>query len=1177
MIRWAIIIIGFVALSLLIWFGGPMVSVNEHVPLASITSRLLTIIIIILVWAVFQLWKQIKAKKDNEGLIAGLESSVQQPSPEPAGGEDVVQLQRNFNDALGVLRKTKLKGMQGEQQLYELPWYIIIGPPGSGKTTAIINSGLRFPLGDRFGKQALRGVGGTRDCDFWFTDEAVLVDTAGRYTTQDSHADMDKAGWDGFLDLLKKHRRRRPINGVLIAISLSELMQQSEGERMNHASTIKHRIQELYHKLGISFPVYILFTKTDLVAGFMEFFDDLGREEREQVWGITFPMDNPNNPEGVAHLFSNEFDALTARLNNRLNTRLHQERDLNRRAQIHAFPHQMASLKQTADAFLQDIFRPSRYEDRFLLRGVYFTSGTQEGTPIDRIMGSLANIFGLDRQAAPQFSGQGRSYFLTGLFKQVIFSEAGVAGTDQRLERQRSWLLRGAYAAAIVATLAATLTWVGSYTANATHISALDKYIDSYQTLKKERDKNDDIVAILPALNELRSAQNVYKDSGLSWLSSLGLNKRATMEPQAEAAYRRALITDFLPRIGKRIENQLKTGTRDTEFLHGALKAYLMLYDLQHLDPVYMKLWMGIDWGNKYAGDTARQEQLTAHLNALFESTFEPIQVNATLVANSRNILRQVPFAQRVYTRLKQEASVNKEYAINIPSLLGGPGQDVFKFKQEKNSLLHIPSLFTYKGFHQVYLKEGMHFASESTEETWVLGDTETIKVDADALNKQVRKLYINDYIRTWENALANIELARFSNLDHGIRSLEVLSGPQSPLTSLLVVVDENTALTRLPEVPEGAEVAGKLAEEFSTKARRLSQAMQRAKGTGAGSLVKGPGIEVEKAFKPIQLIVQGSGTAPPEINNLLGQLSEVHSFMSEISAGNRGPSSLNVAAKRMTGGGSGDAIGRLRTKATRIQDPVVKNWLFAASDNSWRLILGMANGHVNSLWRSDVLPTFDRALKNRYPLRKTSSDEVTLADFTGFFGPGGELDMFYNNYLKPFVITKRKGWSQRSFENRSLGLSRETLRAFENAYTIRNTFFASGDPNPKVTFNLKPTYLDANITRFSLDIDGQKISYSHGPMRTEKLQWPGPDGSSRVRMSFEASSGSHITRTKEGTWAFFRVLDESEIIGSSLRDRYKVTFQIEGHTIRYELKADSVVNPFRLSALEQFNCPKRI
>jgi type VI secretion system protein ImpL len=1179
MIRWITIAIGFIALSLLIWFGGPMVSVNDYVPLGTITARLLTIIIIILVWAIFQLWKQVKAKKDNEGLIAGLESSVQQAAPAPAqpgvAQEDFGQLQQNFNEALSVLRKTKLKGIQGEQQLYELPWYIIIGPPGSGKTTAIINSGLRFPLGERFGKQALRGVGGTRDCDFWFTDEAVLVDTAGRYTTQDSHAQADKAGWDGFLELLKKHRRRRPINGVMVGISLAELMQQSEAERMHHANTIKHRIQELYQKLGIPFPVYVLFTKTDLIAGFMEFFDDLGREEREQVWGFTFPMDSSSNPEGVVHLFADEFDALIARLNARLNYRMHQERDLSRRAIMHAFPHQLASLKQMADSFLQDIFRPSRYESRFLLRGVYFTSGTQEGTPIDRIMGSLAGIFGLDRQAAPQFSGQGRSYFLTNLFKYVIFPESGVAGTDQRLERQRAWLLRGAYAASIIVTLGASLVWVGSYSANASHIAVLDEHINNYEKLEKEAKSSKELVAILPAINELNQARNVYVDSGLSWLSGLGLSKRGTMEPAADEAYRRALVAEFLPRIGDRLEYQLKTGAKDTEFLHSALKAYLMLYDLKHLDPDYIKLWMELDWQNNFAGDNERINQLTNHLNALFENNFEPIKVNPTLVANSRRILQQVPVAERVYNRLKQEASVNKEYAVNLPTVIGSMGQTVLGFKKETSTLTNIPSIFTYRGFHQVYLKEGIQFTTETTEETWVLGEVQASKVDPDTVNKRVRELYIKDYINTWNNALANIHLVHFKNLGQAIDSLEILSGPQSPLNSLLTVVDENTALNRVPDLTE-AEVAGSVAKQLSSTARRVDHAMKRAKATGASKLLKGgPGTKVEQAFKPIQEIVQGGDNTPAQMNSILTQLAEVYNFTAGIGAGSSGTAALQAAAQRMSGGSS-DAIGRLRGKATRMPEPV-KGWLMAAADNSWAVILGEAHGHLNSVWQSDIVPSFDRALKNRYPLRRTSSDEITLTDFANFFGPGGDLDVFFNTYLKPFVIVKRQGWRLRGFEGRSIGISRETLNAFENASRIRNTFFPGGATSPVVTFSLKPQYLDANITAFHLDIDGQKLTYRHGPMRSTNLQWPGPDGSSRVRLTFEASSGSHISRTKEGPWGLFRLLDESEVVKTSLSDRYKVTFEISGHKAQYELRADSVVNPFRLSALERFNVPKRI
>jgi type VI secretion system protein ImpL len=275
--RWIFPIIGLLAIALLIWFGGPLLGIGDSKPLAGVFSRFMMTVIVFLVWGLAYLYKELKAKKAGQQLaddLAAPGAAVAKSGPTP-DAEEVAQLQKNFQSALKILRSTKMKGQHGEQQFHNLPWYIIIGPPGAGKTTALANSGLPFPLAGQFGNQGLRGVGGTRDCDWWFTDDAVLIDTAGRYTTQDSDSAVDNAGWEGFLGLLKKHRKRRPINGVLIAISLADLIQQSEGERQAHAAAIKKRILELKQKLGIDFPIYVLFTKLDLVAGFTEFFDDL--------------------------------------------------------------------------------------------------------------------------------------------------------------------------------------------------------------------------------------------------------------------------------------------------------------------------------------------------------------------------------------------------------------------------------------------------------------------------------------------------------------------------------------------------------------------------------------------------------------------------------------------------------------------------------------------------------------------------------------------------------------------------------------------------------------------------------------------------------------------------------------------------------------------------------------
>src|SRR5437879_5614115 len=116
---------------------------------------------------------------------------------------------------------------------------------GAGQTTALVNSGLKFPLSRGATPAAVAGVGGTRYCDWWFTEDAVLIDTAGRYTTQDSDAKADQQSWFSFLDLLKKNRPRQPVNGVLVAISLEDLMVMSTAEINAHANAIRARLPEL--------------------------------------------------------------------------------------------------------------------------------------------------------------------------------------------------------------------------------------------------------------------------------------------------------------------------------------------------------------------------------------------------------------------------------------------------------------------------------------------------------------------------------------------------------------------------------------------------------------------------------------------------------------------------------------------------------------------------------------------------------------------------------------------------------------------------------------------------------------------------------------------------------------------------------------------------------------------
>ena len=137
-------------------------------------------------------------------------------------------------------------------------------------------------------------------------------------------------------------------------------------------------------------PVYVLVTKTDLLAGFNEYFGDARARRSASRSGASPSRYAPTSTDDPLVNFGAEFAALEKRLRRRPDRpRMQRERDGTQRAAIFGFPQQFAGLRGAARRLPRaGLHAGGALEQRPLLRGVYFTSGTQEGTPIDRVMGT---------------------------------------------------------------------------------------------------------------------------------------------------------------------------------------------------------------------------------------------------------------------------------------------------------------------------------------------------------------------------------------------------------------------------------------------------------------------------------------------------------------------------------------------------------------------------------------------------------------------------------------------------------------------------------------------------------------------------------------------------------------------------------------------------------------------
>ena len=560
-----------VAFSLVAWFVGDLVALGGWRPFETAAGRGALIAVAAAAWIGWELWRARRARLDNERLLEVLAGSGSETDSAARAAREIAVLRQRFVEAAAILKKVRFKGPDGESRyVHELPWYVFIGAPGSGKTTALVNAGLNFPLKGVGGDPALAGVGGTRNCDWWFTEEAVLLDTAGRYTTQESDLEADAAAWQGFLGLIKRFRPRRPLNGALVTLSVSDLMLWSEDERKRYAWHVRARVAELYERLGVRFPVYLLVTKTDLLAGFMEFFGELDADARKRVWGVSFDTTGDGFMTGSpGQRFADEFGDLERRLYAEMLGRLQDERDLQRRAAAYRFAQQFHGVGPLIEQFLDAAFIGVPGAPEPLLRGVYFTSGTQEGNPIDRVLGTLARSFKLERAAGLAVAaGSGKSFFLTRLVREVIFPEAGLAGSDEGLERRERRARTLAFAALAAGSVALAALWTASYVGNRSYIAAAQAKaaVAKAELEKLGPPRAGDEAQLVRALNALRDLPGGYREraSGASTYG-FGLSQGEKLGAQALRAYRNALRDALVPRLAASQDDYSKWRLSETE------------------------------------------------------------------------------------------------------------------------------------------------------------------------------------------------------------------------------------------------------------------------------------------------------------------------------------------------------------------------------------------------------------------------------------------------------------------------------------------------------------------------------------------------------------------------------------------------------------------------------------
>ena len=1201
-LRIAAILIGALALAALIWFGGPFLALGEIRPFESAWVRLPVVALLLLAALGWIALIVIRRRKATAALTEALEKE------ESTG--DGAALSSAMKDALAALKSARDKG---GDYLYNLPWYVIIGPPGAGKTTALVNSGLKFPLARGATPAAVAGSGGTRYCDWWFAEDAVLIDTAGRYTTQDTDTKAEKASWLSFLDLLKTNRPRQPINGVLVAISVEDLLTCSPEEIAAHADAIRARLLELHERLKVDFPVYAVFTKADLIAGFNEFFGSLTEPQRRMVWGHTFQTaDKTRNMIGDV---PPEYDALIARLNERLPDRLQDEPNPTARAQIFGFPSQMATLKRAIVDFLTRVFEPTRYHANATLRGFYFTSGTQEGTPIDQLIGALSRNFGSDHAGVASFSGKGKSYFLTELIQKVVIGESGWVSTDLGAARRSTALRVAGFATVALLSLAALGLWWTSFSRNSDLVTATNYGLADYRSaaapvLQETTVSDRNFSRILPLLHKLRNMPAGYatREEPTPTLATFGLSQRERLQNATEITYRQALERMLRSRIIFRLEEQLEANANNPGFVYEALKVYMMVGGQAKLDRDLVTSWMRLDWAENLfpgpanaKGREALEEHLTAMLD-LDEGDAEPIvKLNQSLIEQSQRTLRRLSIAERAYELLRTQSRSESQKDWVVSQRGGSDVRLVFEgHSGEDLDQIRVPYFYTNDGFQNAFIGRLGDIGNQIERERWVLGenlDQQAITAQYATLFPDLMKLYSRDYVANWQKALKRLKLRPLNADKPRYVALSAIAAPTSPFKQVLESLRDETQLTK--ERPNAKKAAAQATAQAAadTLAQRASNALGRL---GANLPLAAPGVErllaggtdttlgadIEAQFKSFHVLVDGDLGRRP-VDQLLQTFAEINQNLATAATNPAQSAAANAALVPL--------IATLRANSSRYPAPFDGMVIQAVNDFE-----GDATGATVALLRQALAEQVTRicteVMNNRYPFTKASARDVPLADFARLFAPGQIMDKFYKERLEPFVDTSKAQWSWRVDSRVARALSPTTLREFQRAGEIRDAFFPTGGNLPSFQMVVTPTALSADAANAKLEINGITVTSQQGVNTPTPVMWPGGGvGKTAITLTLGGSSGNSGGMfgggffssgaqqpqgevklfEKEGTWSFFRLLDSGSVLKQG--DNVGFTLNAGGRQVGYSFGVGSLKNPLILPALREIRCPSGI
>ncbi|MEO5794775.1 MAG: type VI secretion system membrane subunit TssM [Rhodoferax sp.] len=1203
-----LVVIGFAALAGFLFLGA------NAMQIALIWAAVI-FLLAFAAWLAYRLYKSWRVKQASAQLGDMLERQADKSATRPSNfqRDEVEVIRKRMLDAVGTIKSSKLGLKSGTAALYELPWYMVIGNPAAGKSTAITNSGLQFPFADKHGK-IVQGVGGTRNCDWFFTTDGILLDTAGRYSVYDD----DREEWFSFLGLLKKNRKQAPINGIILAVSIAELTSNRPETNINLAKNLRQRVQELTERLEVFAPVYVMFTKADLINGFNEFFSECDRNERDRVWGATLPYRRNSTGQEVVNFFDTRFDELYDGLKEMSLANMAMNRSERMPPGLLTFPLEFASIKGVLASFVATLFEENPYQFKPVFRGFYFTSAAQEGSAQGSSSERVAERFGL-RLQPPLYAevNAHQGFFLLNLFKQVIFA-------DKQLVSQYAspTKIRFRYAVFFAATAVVGLAlggWSWSYVGNRQLTANVQADLDKAVKLQDKRlDLQSRFEALEILQDRIEQLHKLHDNPPLSL--GFGLYQGDLLERKLREEYYAGIkevmlnpvtanIEAFLAEVnrgadkleamsrppqmvgastsGAVSETRTAGGTTaqpykdvspsSVEDAYKALKTYLMLGDKSHAEASHLndqitRFWRG--WLESNRGNMSREQMIRSaerlisfSLEQIADPSWPVLDTKLSLVdqtrENLRRVVRGMPARDRVYADVKARASTRFP-SMTVARIVGDQDKELVVGSYA------ISGAFTrdaWTNFVEDAFKDAANKELQSAD--WVLKTASKDDLTLEGSPEQIQKALVNqykaEYAKEWQKFIQGVAVADLSGFDSAVTAMNRLGDPvTSPINKIVTTVYQETSWDNPSLVNAGLMRAQSGIWDW-VKTTVLRQSPTPVTVNVGGLATDVPMGPVGTEFSGVAKLVVSKDKDASLMRGYMESLSKLRTRFNLIkNQGDTGPGAKQLMQQTLEGTGSELSDGlkyvdeQMLVGMTDSQKQAIRPLLVRPLMQAFTVAIKPTESEMNKVWLAQVYEPFQKTLAGKYPFTVDSKIEANNTEIGAIFGADGAVAKFVNTSMGPLVVRRGDTLSAKTWANMGINLSPSIVNNFAAWITPLGGAGAAastgGAAEPQTVFQIQPLPAPGT-TEYTIEIDGQLLRYRNTQTQWTNFTWPNAQGVPGAKITAVTFDGRTVeVANQPGRFGLER------LINSASRKRkdggvFELSWNNAGVTVAVDLK----------------------